>query len=368
MAKDVARQHLNYRDEEDSPAKVLKDVASARTDGKMLLQASRASLAHKDFDKAEKYAHLADKYSSFWTFPVWGDTPSKALKDIAEARKAAGAKTAVAPAPGTKGATAPGANAKATTSATLASAAAKPGDTKPSAVTTDDTAKARALLKSAKVALEAGKIDEAKKLTAQARALKASLGWWEDNPDRMDSAIRAAEDFRKQQGAKSSVASAPAQPVKAPAGKTAQPSTSVPRTKEEARALLEQARKQLADGKLDEAAQMGQRVKAVTSVSWGLFEDSPDRLQIDIEKARVKRDRTESVHLLAEGRKLYEKGDYDNASKLAYKAQKLQPTRPRSCTARTASGTWAIAPPSSSPTSRPLRRRRARRHCRRPPS
>jgi type II secretory pathway component GspD/PulD (secretin) len=340
LAKDVARLGLSYRDEEDTPAKVLKDVAAARTDAKMLLQASRAALAHKELDQAEKYAHLADKYSSFWTFPVWGDTPSKALKDIAEARKAAAASAAKSPlAKSTPAKSAPAKSAPAksvsapveTKPAAVVKApgeSARPADLPAAGQSSQDTAKARALLKDARQALQAGKIDEAKKLSAQARALKANLGWWEDNPERVDGAIRAAEEFHKQGEKKPSVASATPAGSKPEAGKaqvvkTAPASSPVPRTKEEAKALLEQARKQLDEGKLDEAAQLGQRVKAVNGISWGLFEDSPDRLHIEIEKARAKRDRVESVRLMAEGRKLYEKGDYDGASRLAYKAQKL---------------------------------------------
>ncbi|MFO0927923.1 MAG: hypothetical protein U0736_12925 [Gemmataceae bacterium] len=87
--------------------------------------------------------------------------------------------------------------------------------------------------------------------------------------------------------------------------------------------LLVDGRKQLAAGKVDEAAQTAQRVKAMTTVSWGLFEDSPDRLAIDVEKARARRDRLEADRLLVDGRKLYEKGDYEAAARLAYRSQKL---------------------------------------------
>src|SRR5262249_21017922 len=53
------------------------------------------------------------------------------------------------------------------------------------------------------------------------------------------------------------------------------------------------------------------------------FEDSPDRLYVDVEKAKVKRDREESVRVLAEARKSYAKGDYESATRLAYRAEKL---------------------------------------------
>ncbi len=311
LAKEVAGMSLTYRPDEDSPAKVLKDIASARSDAKALLHAARSSLARKHFDEAERYARLAEKFGGLWTFPMWGDTPAKALKDIAAARKSA-------PASGTK--------SEATASAP---ATAKPPERRASLVSTskpDETEKARKLLKQAREDMIAGKLDEAKKHTAEARSLKANLSWGEDNPDRIDSEIRKIENARKNATA-STTTKTPAETKTKPAGDvTAKASTgtsSVPHTKPEAKDQLVRGRKQLDEGKIDEAARTVQRIKSLTTVSWGLFEDSPDRLQIDIDKARVKRDQAESFKVLAEARQLYEKGDFETASRLAYKAQKL---------------------------------------------
>jgi type II secretory pathway component GspD/PulD (secretin)/tetratricopeptide (TPR) repeat protein len=316
LAKEVAGMNLSYRPDEDSPAKVMKDVASARTDAKSLLQAARSSLAQKHFDQAEKYARQAEKYAGTFTFPFWGDTPAKALKDITVARKAHEEFVKKSGSVVTK--TTPSAKPP-----------VRPGRTPP-APGPDETDKARALLKQARQALTAGQIEQAKKLTAQARSLKTNLSWWEDNPERVETDIHNIEAARR---TGKSVAAAPASSTPAASktsgtttaknGETKPAMTGVPRTKKEAKDLLVQGRKQLDEGKLDDAAKTAQRIKALTTVSWGLFEDSPDRLQIDIDKARVKRDRAESVAVLAEARKLYEKGDYDNASRLAYKAQKL---------------------------------------------
>src|SRR5262249_55510528 len=66
------------------------------------------------------------------------------------------------------------------------------------------------------------------------------------------------------------------------------------------------------------------KAKAMTSVHWGLFDmDSPEKLGQDVEKARGKRDRDESEKVLAEARHLYEKKEYENAERAAYRAQKL---------------------------------------------
>jgi type II secretory pathway component GspD/PulD (secretin) len=292
LVQEVARMKLAYRPDADCPAKVMHDIAAARSDATMLLTAARSSLARKQFDQAEKYARLADKYSSVWTFPIWSDSPAKALRDIAAAKKAAGVRTAKTTPPAT------------------GPAPARPAPPRP-APTTGDTEKARAQLAQGRKALKAGKLEEAQKCATQARALKANLGYWEDNPDRLEADVRTAMAARKP-GAPAATTT-----VKAPSNGL------VPRTKAEAKTLLEQGRAQLNKGNFDEASRTVQRVKALTTASWGLFEDSPDRLQIDIEKARVKRDREESVHVLADGRKLYEKGDYDGAKRLAFKAQKL---------------------------------------------
>jgi type II secretory pathway component GspD/PulD (secretin) len=303
LAQEVARMNLSYRPGEDTPARVFKDAASARTDAATLLRAARSALARKQFDQAEKYARQADKLSSIWTFPVWGDSPSRALKDIAAARKQAAAASPQRPA----------GVANAADKSQQSPPPPPPAKAPPARM---DTEKARALLKQGREALNKGQLEEAKKLLAQARSVKASLGWWEDNPERLEADIRKIEQARKP-------AAKPVQETAANANAKPPAGSLVPRTKQEAKALLAQGRKELETGKLDEAARTAQRVKALTSASWGLFEDSPDRLQIDIEKARVKRDREESVRVLAEARKLYEKGDYDSATRLAYKAQKL---------------------------------------------
>jgi type II secretory pathway component GspD/PulD (secretin) len=346
LARETAALKLGYRPDEDSPAKVLHDVSAARTDPRALLTAARAALAHKEYSQAEKCARLSEKYASFFTFPVWGDTPAKALKDVAEARKADGAKGLAAKAPADGAPAAPkkpadGAEGNPLVASPPEPAPGAPGHEKkevgaaaaatPPSSFKDETDKARALLKQARKELQAGKPEEARKLVAQARGLKSNLSWWEDNPDRVSTDIQRAEKSgKKPAGSAVVTASAEGKPgsdvVQAdgkPGDKTAPAAPSLPRTKEQAKRLLAQGRQQLDAGKLDEAARTAQRIKAGTAVSWGLFEDSPDRLAIDIDKARARRDREESVRLMTEGRKLFEKGKYDEAARAAYKAQKL---------------------------------------------
>ncbi len=232
LAREAAALNGKHLRNDDTPAKLLQDVAKAKTDPKALLQAARASLKRKEYDKAERYAKLADKHSGVFTFPVWSDSPSDVLKDVKAAR-------------------------------VWASKQAPKGQT---------TAKA-----------------------AQPRG-------------------GAANNNEKARTLRSGPPAATGKTGPKPAPKA---------TKADAVALLRQGRQQLEQSKFDDALQTAQRIKTMTGVSWGLFEDSPDRLMQDVAKARAKHDREESGKVLAEARKLYEKKDFDGATRAAYRAEKL---------------------------------------------
>jgi type II secretory pathway component GspD/PulD (secretin) len=85
----------------------------------------------------------------------------------------------------------------------------------------------------------------------------------------------------------------------------------------------------LHDGKLDEADQACARAASIPT-SWGLFEDSPAKLRQDLQrahedqqKANAKRDREESVRLLAEARKLFVQARFEEARTTARRAEQL---------------------------------------------
>src|SRR5207244_576865 len=148
----------------------------------------------------------------------------------------------------------------------------------------------------------AGDLARARQLVQQARACKPVLDWREDTPDKLEADIARAEAKGKP----------------AAAAKPTPPPTAG--TREEAVAPLRAARELLAQGKLDEAAGLANHTKGMTAGRWGLFEDNPDKVLQDVARARVKKDMEDSVQVLAEARKLYEKGDYDAASREAYRA------------------------------------------------
>src|SRR5262249_49773085 len=95
-----------------------------------------------------------------------------------------------------------------------------------------------------------------------------------------------------------------------------------PRDAKEAQAMLRGARKLLADGKLDEVSDVITTARRYNG-SYGLFDDSPDKQQKDLARARVKHDKEESGRVMKEARKQYQAGEYDEAARLAYKAQQL---------------------------------------------
>lgn len=345
IAKEVAQLKLHLSRLEESPAKILADVERVRKDPQAMLLASRAALSRKELDAAERYAKTAEKNASIFSFNVLGDTPSKALRDIATARKSessASNESSASPLP-----SAPGASPAGRT------------------VRGSSEEKAQTLVKQARAAMAAGKPDEARKLANDAAALKASHGWWDDTPDKVLADLKRLDNGRKPAGPQDvvkksddrvvkveeiesadkvslsvddsklsddkSLATGKSAPVAASGSTTASaPKASssskpgLPRTKAEAVQLLAEGRKALDQGKLDEAASIAQRCKGANSLSWGLFErDTPDSLSRDVGKARARRDREEAAKLLVEGRKLLAKGDHEGASRLAYRSQTL---------------------------------------------
>jgi type II secretory pathway component GspD/PulD (secretin) len=170
-------------------------------------------------------------------------------------------------------------------------------------------------------ALKANDVDTARSLAYKARDLHADLDWYEPNPDRL-----LADIQRRAPGAATQTAQnkAPPAPTKA-APTNAAPTTAAPANAPNAdpRALLKQGRDQLARNKLDEAEKLGQQAAAVPGAHWGLFEDTPEKLHLDIQKVRTRRNREESVKLLKEARTLFAQGKYQEARTRAWRAAQL---------------------------------------------
>ncbi len=358
MAREAGLMANIFTKREDTPARVLEDVSKARLDPHALLAGSRTALKRNDLDRAEKLAQAAEQHASMLTFPLWSDSPSKVKKDI-QAARAREAKTAklsetkpsakdkdekekpsggfFAPVKSLFGSSKTTTKPEKTTTTTA--------DTKKTNATasetqvgfhqtetvketdkpvssSSDTEQARRLLIQGRQALTKGQLDAATGFAEQARALKPALAWNEDNPERL---LRAIQDIRSR-----TVASKPAMPVKTVARTSEREKTAVndedaapAQSQQECSTLLREGRQQLKQGKFDEVRIILKRVRGYREAKYGLFDDSPDKLQNDLAKTRVKKDREASVHVLAEARTAYDEGEYDKASKLAFQAQQM---------------------------------------------
>jgi len=290
LAREAEMSRVEFGPKEDSPRRILEDLDKARKEPKILLQAARTALQRGELDRAEQLAHAAEQTASSFTFAPWSDTPAKALKDIQTAR--------------------------ANDTATRRQADKTPQtpshpSVAPQGAQADNSAKARGLIQQGRMALAAGDLAQARKCAEQAAVLKADLHWTEDNPAKLLDDTARADAGRKKAPAAPAVAGAAA-PV---------------HNKEDALALLQQGRDQLKRGDLDEAAKTAARLRAARNIHWGLFfEDTPDKFQGDVDRARAQHNKDKSVELLAESRRRFEKKDYDGAEKLAYEAQKLHGT------------------------------------------
>jgi type II secretory pathway component GspD/PulD (secretin) len=332
-AREVEASRVLFADKEDTPAKLLAEIDKARKDPKLLLTASRQALGRGDLDQAEKLAGASEKASSTFTFTLSSDSPAKVRKEIQAAKAKAtpavpkettppavdttrkpdmlppSAKAATNTRPEQPRETKPDPAVIQTGNKSPAAPAAKEEPAPRNAPAQTDTAAARILIQRARKALQEGDLAGAARLNEAARAKHPELNWWEDNPEKVAADI---EQAAKKKGA--------TEPAPASAEKTEKKAAA---TKGEAQSLLRHGREQLSAGKLDETAAIIQQVRALSGVRYGLFDDSPDKLQSDLNKARQKHDQETSIKVLAEARRAYEKNDFDTATKLAFQAQKL---------------------------------------------
>ena len=265
-----------------TPKSVVPDVPSPRNDAKALLAAAREALKRSDYDRAEFFAKQSDEYGSSMTFPPWAsDSPTKVLKDIDTARK----------------------------HSLVAKQEPKPVAPKP-----QNIEEVRTLLAQARQEMQDGKLKESRKNAEKARSMSENFKLLDSGAETL-----LVEIDRAGTGA------AQTAQLPTPADHNAPPTTTAPKVenKEQAVALLRQGRSQFDGGKLDDAIAVAVRLKGMNQFKWGLFEDTPDKLQADVEKVQHKRGQDDSVKVLAEARRLLEKGDYKAATDAAYSAAKL---------------------------------------------
>ena len=175
----------------------------------------------------------------------------------------------------------------------------------------------KALLVAARSAMGRGDFDLADKLAHQAEKNTSFFGsmtstFQSDTPAKVLKEIQAARQY---------ASSTKGAPVSAPN----MVATNAPRAEPtDPRLLVRQGRDLYNMNKLEEAEKVALRANSMArSVSWGYFEDTPDKLITDINKAKTKRNQEESVRVLVEARRQFANGNLVEAEKLANRAERL---------------------------------------------
>ncbi len=323
LAQEVEAMHVTFGLAEDNPHKVREDIKLHREDAKFLFNAAREAYKVHDLDRAEHLAKEANAKAKITNFPfIWSDSPGKLLKEIEQerTRTAGGARPAESkdtpPAtqvvkasasadlpPTVPPAVPPGGKGNEVGARTQADASMGAGGP----IERAEAAKASLqMMEMARKSLQEGKVEVAEQMVVAVRGLNPDTKGWPENlkPDSVMADIKRAR-----------VAQAPGQPAdpKVPPAPTG---------KEDPRALVKQAHDLYDAGRLDEAAALANRARSA-NVKWGLFEENPESLLNKIAKDRAKRDRIESVKVLAEARKQLEAKNFEEARKLVCKAQQL---------------------------------------------
>lgn len=295
----------------------------AKPDPDALLAEARKALERHDYDAAEALARESENAGFHAIFP-WSDTPAKVLRDVQAARAKNPATGPMLPAiaegkgeslpmprvaeGSNNGETRPVVGPPSPTVPTMAETSPHPpaSPEKPG----KKSGSARELLRQAHAAIQAGELERARQLVREAEATGTHIPWWEEHtPDKLKAAIARAE----QNGVKqASAASASGKPMSAA----------------EAKAMVRNARKALEENNMDLAEDLAKQARLAQGVKWGLFEDTPDKVLADVAKTRESTNSERAAAMLAEARKLLDKGQLDEAERLTYQAEALRSNYP----------------------------------------
>lgn len=235
-----------------------------------MVAAAREAYKKGNLDEAQMWAMTAKQQGVTSKWP-WEDNVDKVLADVNAARKKQG--TAVA------------GNSNV------------PADQR--------QMQAKQLCMQASQALAQGDVATAKKLTQQAKDLKVNLAWFEDyTPEKMDQAIARAEKGGVPSGAKM-VVNTPADP----------------------RVAVKEAQAALEQGNLDRAEELCVSARAA-KVHWGYFETTPDKVLVDVRKARETVNGKKAAELLVTARKNLDAGNLDEAEKCCAQSKALKSEYP----------------------------------------
>ena len=162
------------------------------THARAKLQQARILLTQGSLENAEAMAREVEQMGL--TFPANEDSPRKLLDDVARARRGRPAETTVAARSSTAG-------ISTVSSGSGMSMPSLPGASVASNTATRTALKgadvARQLMKDSRQALKAGDLTGAMKMATEARAYKQDLNWWDENPDKLITEIQKAEATRR---------------------------------------------------------------------------------------------------------------------------------------------------------------------------
>lgn len=229
-----------------------------------MLAAGREAFKNKNYDEAQSWAIGAKQAGLTGKMP-WDDTPDKLMADINTAR----------------------------------AQAAKLGTTPGGADQRQQQCKA--LCMQASQALAAGDVVTAKKLTKQAEDLKVNVAWFDEyTPAKLNEAIARFEKAGVRPG--TMVAGAvPADP----------------------RVAVKEARVALDQGNFDRCEELCNGAR-VAKVSWGMFEDNPDKVWKDLQSGRKVVNDKKAAELLVLARRHMDTGNLDEAEKCCAQSKMLR--------------------------------------------
>lgn len=326
-AEEVARRLESgdgsiYGASEDSPSKLRTDIVKYRKDPQFLLAASHQNLKNGDFDRAESLARLADRYAGPATFLFTPDSPSKVLKQIQQQRGK----------PGTAAAAGEKSNIQLTSATSIKGDGEGNGSKGAGAGNGAGNSKQSPAGNGAGAGKGAGTQNPSSKgagngglgqnfQSPRGNGINGGTG---GNGANGGNGAKGGPNATGLKTAKSAGEGASAALLAEVADAKVDSSIAIPAEIKDAKGILAHGRKALSQNKLDEAMECAMRARSIPGSKFGLFDDSPDRLKADVTKARAKAEQQEAGKLLVEARKAYESGDYELASRLAYKAKQLR--------------------------------------------
>jgi type II secretory pathway component GspD/PulD (secretin) len=253
LAHEVEGMPVKFPEREDSPRKVLEEIARARTplpkDAKGLLLAAHAALQKGDLDNAERLANEAQKAQGFITWP-WGDSPKKVINEVqlARVRLAVEKSQKMYKQEGS-----PSKEDKKVATGPLGDSMKKTGKSSPVTLPSDP----HDLLKLGRELYDSNNLDESEKMALRAKEVGGRWGLFGDNPDKL------LNDIKKSR-------------------------------KDESIRVLAEARQLYEQGKYEEAKAKAQRAEILHGSSYSLLErgDRPQKLLAEIEVAQAKAPKT----------------------------------------------------------------------------